>query len=232
MIGVAIPSHSPYHRAVPSPGTKRFLLGLSLIAAGTGFAYSFNHTRTGQTSLSRGEEDASTVLSRPPRNEAQPAREVALSPESVFEAPYFDLGRLDFDALRDRAPENLYWLMAAPTDDPELLERRRIAKEQRNEQYGKVLASTASIEEIEDYYAYRRSLSEDYVEIAQLILDRHGEELSERDAGLFELTIAMHSARLAQMPTEYREAVRRKSEYDQVKRAWQEQQREEAQQAR
>ena len=155
--------------------------------------------------------------------------EVTLSPESVFEAPYLDLGRLDFDELRTHAPENLYWLMAVPTDDPELLEQRRIAKEQRNAQYGKVLASTASIEEIEDYYAYRRKLSEDYVEIAQLILDQHGEELSERDAGLFELTIAMHSARLAQMPTERREALRRKSEYDQVKQAWQEQQREDVQ---
>lgn len=141
---------------------------------------------------------------------------------------HFDLAELDFEALRDRTPDSLYWLMAAPTDDPKALEARARAREERNRQYGKVVSNTATVEEIHDYYAYRRKLSEDYIEVLQLILDEHGDELSERDAGLFELTISMHSARLAEIPSKLDDALQRKAEYDRVKQAWQEQQRKES----
>ncbi|MEM9727459.1 MAG: hypothetical protein AAF997_02660 [Myxococcota bacterium] len=154
-----------------------------------------------------------------PRDEDEPELEVP--PGSVIQAPYFDLANLDFDALRARTPRNLYWLMAAPTDDPEVLDARRQEKVRRNEQYGRVLSSSAPTAEIEDYFAYRRKLSEDYIEVSQLILDEHGDDLAERDVGLLELTIALHASRLGEIPSKLDDALRRKQEYDQVKRAWQ-----------
>jgi hypothetical protein len=137
----------------------------------------------------------------------------------------FDLAELDYEELRRRTPDSLYWLMAAPTDDPALRTARARAREERNRQYGKVVSNTATVEEIRDYYAYRRKLSEDYIEVLQLILDDHGDELSERDAGLFELTISMHAARLAEIPAKLDDAMRRKAEYDRVKAEWREQRR-------
>ena len=80
------------------------------------------------------------------------------------------------------------------------------------------------MEEIEDYYAYRRRLSEDYVEVSQLILDDHGDALADRDVGLLELTIALHASRLSEIPRKLDDALRRKAEYEEVKRAWQAQQ--------
>lgn len=148
--------------------------------------------------------------------------------EPGAEAPSFDLGDLDYEALRKRTPHNLYWLMAAPTEDPSLLEARRKAREERNQQYGKVVSNTASVEEIRDYYAYKRKLSEDYIEVLQLILDEHGSELSERDVGLLELAMTMHSSLLSDLPKKEDDALQRKAEYDRVKQAWQEQQATEA----
>ncbi len=145
------------------------------------------------------------------------------SPQS--EPLHFDLGELDFESLRRRTPDSLYWLMAAPTEDPAILDARARARDDRNLQYGKVVSNTASVEEIHDYYAYRRKLSEDYIEVLQLILDEHGDELSERDTGLFELTVSMHTARLAEIPSKLADALERKAEYDRVKKSWQEQQR-------
>lgn len=143
-------------------------------------------------------------------------------------APSFDLGDLDYAALRKQTPDSLYWLMAAPTQDAEVLEARRRARDERNEQYGKVVSNTATVEEIRDYYAYRRKLSEDYIEVLQLILDEHGTELSERDVGLLELALSMHSSLLSELPKKEDDALQRKAEYDRVKRAWQEQQASEA----
>ncbi|MGB5813430.1 MAG: hypothetical protein WBG86_23040 [Polyangiales bacterium] len=150
--------------------------------------------------------------------------DIEIPPDSVLTAPHFDLANLDYDALREKTPDSLYWLLAAPTDDPKVLEARRAENERRNQQFGRVSSNTASVDEINDYFAYRRRLSEDYVEVAQLILDTHGDDLSERDVGLFELTVSLHGSRLAELPNKLDDALRRKAEYDEVKRAWQAQQ--------
>ena len=149
---------------------------------------------------------------------------IELPEGSTTVAPHFDLANLDLAALRARTPDNLYWLLAAPTEDPAVLEARAAEKKRRNDQYGRVLSSTATTDEIEDYYAYRRRLSEDYIEVSQLILDDHGDALAERDVGLLELTIALHTSRLSEVPRKLDDALRRKSEYEAVKRAWQAQQ--------
>jgi hypothetical protein len=215
---------------------QRYLIGLALIAAGVALVLVLNR---------RSEEAANEEPKRPP-DHSQGERGVwpdiasgasrldagtsfDESPgESTFDSPDFDLAELDFESLRQRTPDSLYWLMAAPTKDPAILEARRNARAVRNEQYGRVVSNTASVEEIRDYYAYRRKLSEDYIEVAQLILEEHGGSLSERDFGLFELAISMHSAALSEIPGKLSDALQRKEQYDRVKQAWKAQQESEA----
>lgn len=213
---------------------RRLLITLLLVGAGAALAYSLNR-RTGPTSQSAGDTterrspDPTTATRRAP----PPVKSLvdAGVEDPKAKPPPFDLGNLDFEAIREKTPDSLYWLMAAPTDDPEVLQARAEAREARNRQYGKVVSSTATEDEIRDYYAYRKRLSEDYIEVVQLILDEHGDELSERDTGLFELTISMHSARLAEIPTKLDDALQRKAEYDRVKQDWQKQQQDQGEDA-
>jgi hypothetical protein len=212
---------------------RRVLITVLLLGAGVAVAFFLNR-RTDEAPVRRAEASP-----EPSAKQETPSwlPEPADMPDAGVDAgmmepepqPFrFDLADLDFDALRRRTPESLYWLMAAPTDDPAVLEARAQAREERNRQYGKVVSNTATVEEIRDYYAYRRKLSEDYIEMLQLIMDEHGDELSERDAGLFELTIAMHTERLAEIPSKLDDALQRKAEYDRVKAEWQKQRREDS----
>ena len=211
---------------------QRFVIGLALFAAGVALVLALNR---------RSDEAASEEL-KPSPADSQGARRVwpefasrgssldaGTSPgestsDPMAQAPDFDLAELDFESLRRRTPDSLYWLMAAPTKDPAILEARRSARADRNEQYGRVVSNTASVEEIRDYYAYRRKLSEDYVEVAQLILEEHGDSLSDRDVGLFELAIDMHGSVLSEIPDKLSDALLRKEQYDRVKEAWKAQQ--------
>lgn len=164
---------------------------------------------------------AETPRARAPLRYELDDPDIEIPPGSTVEPPHFDLSNLDFEALRAQSPDNLYWQMAVPTDDPDVLRARAEEKKRRNDQYGRVLSNTATTEEIEAYYAYRRRLSEDYIEVSQLILDEHGAELSSRDVGLLELGISMHASRLSENPKNLQEALDRKAQYDEVKQAWQ-----------
>lgn len=213
---------------------QRFLIGLALVGAGVALALYLNR-RGPEASAERTSTSDLGSSDQPPTDPIPPSwaaydggvalgADAGVPNDPTMQAPSFDLGELDYESLRKQTPNSLYWLMAAPTDDPDVLEARRRAREKRNEQYGKVVSNTATTEEIRDYYAYRRKLSEDYIEVVQLILDEHGNELSERDVGLLELALAMHSSLLSELPQKQTDALQRKAEYDRVKREWQEQQ--------
>lgn len=127
---------------------------------------------------------------------------------------------VDLAYLRARIPDNLYWRLGQPTQDPELL-RQRAEEEQRwNELYGKVQSNTASEEEVQRYYDHRRQLSEDYIEFARLVLAEYGGELPERDRGMYELSIEMHGSRLAEIPRQLEDALARKRAHDQRREDW------------
>ncbi|MGB5695835.1 MAG: hypothetical protein WBM46_09300 [Polyangiales bacterium] len=208
---------------------QRFLVGAALVGAGIAFAFFLNRRDAVAPDRDAAPGRDSGAVSTVDRSlPDQPFADGGVTHDAGAEfdsnTPSFDLGDLDYDALRQQTPDSLYWLMAAPSKDPEVLEARRRAREERNQQYGKVVSNTASVEEIRNYYAYRRQLSEDYVEVMQLILDQHGDELPERDVGLLELALAMHSSLLSELPKKEDDALQRKTEYDRVKRAWQQQQ--------
>jgi hypothetical protein len=127
---------------------------------------------------------------------------------------------VDLDALRQEIPDNLYWEMGAPTDDPAVIEARAQERARWNEAWGQVLSGNASEEEIHAYFAHRQRLSTDYLEFASLLLDRHGDTLPERDVGLLELSVRMHHARLQSLPRDLAAALERKARQDALREAW------------
>lgn len=128
---------------------------------------------------------------------------------------------VDLEHLRSQLPDNLYWQLGVPTDDPQVLQKRADDERRWNELYGKVLSSTASEEEVHRYYEYRRQLSEDYIEFANLVLETYGDRLPDPERGAYELSIELHSARLAEIPRQVEDALARRTAYEQRKQEWQ-----------
>jgi hypothetical protein len=127
---------------------------------------------------------------------------------------------VDLDALRREIPDNLYWEMGAPTDDPDVLEERARERARWNDAWGRVLSGNATEEEIHAYFDHRHRLSTDYLAFASLLLDRHREVLPERDVGLLELSVRMHHKRLQELPRDLAEALERKERQDALREAW------------
>lgn len=127
---------------------------------------------------------------------------------------------VDLDEVRKALPNNLYFDLSAPTNDPDVIAERQAERERWNVEYGKVLSGTGTEEEIRDYYDQRARLSTDYVEFTTYLLDHYGDELPERDVGLLELARRLHLARLEEIPRKVEEALERKHQQDAVREAW------------
>jgi len=127
---------------------------------------------------------------------------------------------VDFDAVRDAMPNNLYWQLAMPTTDAALLQEREEIRAYWNTQYGKVLANTGSVEEVDAYFEHRRRLSADYVEFTSYLLDHYGDVLHERDVGMLELARELHLARLEELPRRHAEALERRATHAAAREAW------------
>jgi hypothetical protein len=127
---------------------------------------------------------------------------------------------VDLEALRTELPGNLYWETSAPTQAPEVLRARGAALQRRNALRGKVLSGEATEPEIQQYYDYRRQLSEDSIALASRVLEQYGDRLSEQEQGLYALSIRMHRDRLADIPRNMEEALARKRAQDARREAW------------
>jgi hypothetical protein len=127
---------------------------------------------------------------------------------------------VDLTRLREKIPDNLYWRLDAPTQDGQLLQARAEEKQRWNVLFGKVQSGTATDEEVQQYYAHRRQLSEDYIEFAQLVLAEHGAQLPEQERGMYELGIRMHGTRLGEIPRQLEQARERKALQDRRREEW------------
>ena len=127
---------------------------------------------------------------------------------------------VDLERLRARLPDNLYWRLGEPTKDPQVLQARAEEEQRWNELFGKVQSNTASVGEIREYYDHRRRVSEDYLEFASLVLQEYGDELPERDRGMYELSAQLHRTRLEEIPRQTEDALVRKRAYDARKEEW------------
>jgi hypothetical protein len=144
-----------------------------------------------------------------------------LPPGFVPGDPRMPWGIVDLDEVRRAMPDNLYWQLAAPTDDLRVEQERADERARWNVEYGKVLSGTGSAEEIEAYFAHRHRLSADYVEFVGYVLDHYGDQLPEQDVGLLELARTLHLARLEEIPRQTQEALARKEAQDRAREAWQ-----------
>jgi len=161
---------------------------------------------------------------RTPAGEAEPAGEIGEDPLSLVldadEESALRWSRVDLDEVREALPDNLYWQMSVPTDDPDVLQRRADERARWNVEYGKVLSGSASEEEIEDYFDLRRRISQDAVSFAEYLLLNHGSDLPERDVSLLSLASRLHRARLEEMPRRMTEALERKQRQDRLREEW------------
>jgi hypothetical protein len=118
---------------------------------------------------------------------------------------------VQLDALRARLPNNRYWSLGAPTADPAVARARAERAERDNVQLGRIQANEASAEEIRAYYAERRAISNDYLEIARVVLAEQGDRLPARDRGMFELSVTLHRGRLQQIDRDESDALARRA---------------------
>ncbi len=127
---------------------------------------------------------------------------------------------VDLVAVRKLMPNNLYWELGAPTEDPAELKKRAERKAEIDQQFGKVQANLASVDEIRDYYAFQKRKSEDYLKFLKHVTTKYGDELSVRDEGLYGLAIQLHTERVKAIPRAVQDALRRKSEHDKKRQEW------------
>lgn len=147
--------------------------------------------------------------SAPPAPErAALTSEAELIAAAAAQAPRYPV---DLEWLRGKLPGNLYWELGAPTSDPEVAKARAERAKRSNDAYGRVLSGEATEAEVREYYADKRKVSQDYLELALLVIAEKGAELPERDRGMFELSAKMHRDRLAQIERDLADALARRA---------------------
>ena len=134
--------------------------------------------------------------------------------------PAWAWSRVDLDALRDELPDNAFWTLAAPTDDPAVLAQRREAREAQNREWGRILSNTAPEADVRAFYAERQRESSDLVTFTTRLLDEYGPVLPDRDRGLVELSRRMHRQRLEELPRRLQEALDRRAAHVDAVAAW------------
>lgn len=127
---------------------------------------------------------------------------------------------VDMEEVRAAMPDNLYWKLSLPTEDPNVIEERAAERARWNVEYGKVLSGTGSDEEIRAYFDRQARLFGDYIEFTTYLLDHYREQIPERDIGLLELARRLNQARLEEIPRKVEEALERKRQQDEARRAW------------
>ncbi len=127
---------------------------------------------------------------------------------------------VDLDEVRRALPENIYWAISAPTDDPEEKDRRRAERDRWNVEYGKVLSGTGTEEEIRAYFDHRANLFGDYVELTTYLIDHYESVLPQRDVGMLMLARRLSLARLEELPRKIEEAMTRRDAQEKARNAW------------
>lgn len=161
--------------------------------------------RSGDSSVSANTNVAQSESRSPQRSAESKTDSIGEDPEQRNRAEY----PVKLDALRARFPDNRYWTLGAPTSDPVVAKARAARAERDNRALGRIQANDASPDEIHTYYAERRAVSHDYLQIAETVLAEQGDTLPDRDHGMFELTVNLHRARLKQIDRDESDALAR-----------------------
>jgi len=202
--------------------SKRWPLGIAVLAAlAVVFALAVRARRELPAPAAPSQADGRVPPGAPPADATTPR---AAEPEPpALPGGFADV---DLEEVRAALPENAYWRLAAPTDDPALLAERENAAALRNELFGKVLSGTGSDEEIVAYFEERTRTSNDYVAFADHLLEHYPDELSDQDLTLLHVARRLHLARLEEIPRKLQEARERRVAQQEARRAWREAERE------
>jgi hypothetical protein len=136
------------------------------------------------------------------------------------EDPAIAWSKVDLEEIRKAMPDNVYWKMGVPSQDPEVQLERERERDRWNVAYGKVLSNTATAEEIDAYYAHEELRSSDYMEFIIYTLTHYGDVIPKRDAALLKLAGEMHLAKLEEIPRKQAEAHERRKQHEAVRQAW------------
>lgn len=219
---------------------KKTILMASLAAIALGAVYKFDTSATSpvepilseqtEATESSSETTPSTLISQAPEDgqSDQPLSEIIAESskssllEELFPAgdPAWAWAKVDLEGIQNDIPDNLYWTYGAPTQDESLLALREESKAHWKAQFAKVLSNTATEQEIEDYYAHQQAISTDYVEFATILLNRHHQDLSERDYAMQSLARNLHLGRLEEIPGKLHNAIERAKQHTQNQQAW------------
>ena len=128
--------------------------------------------------------------------------------------------KVDLDALQAQMPDNLYWTLAAPSNDAAVLAQRKEIKEHWQAQYAKINANLASEEEIRAYFEYREQKATDYVEFATALLHQYGDELSEQAHHFQVFARNLNVVQLQELPRKLTNALENRKRFIAKREAW------------
>ncbi len=143
-----------------------------------------------------------------------------IDPEAYRDQKADAWAKVDLDAVRETMPNNLYWSMAAPTEDPALLEQREAKRQELKAVETKMMARHASEQEIRDYFAYQTKVSEDYVLALTEIINRYGHEIPDEDYSGTTLARTLHLSKLQEMPAKLTRALEQREQFLAEKAEW------------
>jgi hypothetical protein len=132
--------------------------------------------------------------------------------------------QIDFDEIRQALPDSMYWKMAFPTKDPELIAEREKIRAAWSAQFAKIQANTATDEEIDAYYDEQAKLSNDYLEFLVYLADHYGNLVPRAEIGALKLAGELHLAKLEEIPRRIAEAKERRVAHEAARAAWAEEQ--------
>lgn len=149
---------------------------------------------------------------------ARPSEEAPTEPD--YDKNALAWKQVDLVALQNETPDNLFWLMAAPTQDPSVLEQREDKRNNLSAQETKIGSNQATESEIRDYYGFQQQLSNDYIEFTSLVLKRYGDVLPEESLGLQSLARSMHLSKLQEYPKKLTAALERREKFEGQRSEW------------
>jgi hypothetical protein len=143
------------------------------------------------------------------KNDSTPVRSLkgAVSLETETE-PNSKMPENDFvdpQLLADTFPGNL----AIPPITDEDRERKKLERDKRNLDFGKISANKSTEQEILVYYDHQRRLSKDSRQILEFVLAEYGSRFSEKNMKKHKFLLAQFKKRLEYIPLKEAEAIAR-----------------------
>lgn len=202
-------------------GLKGVVLGVVILAVVGGLILFWpqdtTHESRATSGESKGDSDSSFRFRFPGWDDEGTSKEWEPGKEVQGNEAY----PVDLVEIKQRMPNNSYWELYEPSTNPEIIEYRKQEQEKWNKEYGKVLAGDASSGDIENYFARQQKISEDQLEFLGYLKKNYSSRLPERDLGLIDLGINLHTARLQQIPRDKKNAYAKKHDQDAKRTAYQ-----------